>query len=205
MIAAIYDPQFLTREGAKKLLEQHQGVVATHVFNTEINLEEQINKTQPDFLILEYKGQQSIQPDTLDRIKNKLPQLKTLIISEDDDPIVIRQFINSGVEGFLTKRCSNQEIKTAISSISEGGKFYCDRVINIITNKDLPNPMELSDREMQVIRYVGKGLSSEEIASELNVSIHTVNSHRKNVLKKLGLKSPTELIVYALKQGWVSF
>lgn len=205
MIAAIYDPQFLTREGAKKLLEQHQGVVATHVFNTEINLEEQINKTQPDFLILEYKGQQSIQPDTLDRIKNKLPQLKTLIISEDDDPIVIRQFINSGVEGFLTKRCSNQEIKTAINSISEGGKFYCDRVINIITNKDLPNPMELSDREMQVIRYVGKGLSSEEIASELNVSIHTVNSHRKNVLKKLGLKSPTELIVYALKQGWVSF
>ena len=205
MIAAIYDPQFLTREGAKKLLEQHQGVVATHVFNTEINLEEQINKTQPDFLILEYKGQQSIQPDTLDRIKNKRPQLKTLIISEDDDPIVIRQFINSGVEGFLTKRCSNQEIKTAISSISEGGKFYCDRVINIITNKDLPNPMELSDREMQVIRYVGKGLSSEEIASELNVSIHTVNSHRKNVLKKLGLKSPTELIVYALKQGWVSF
>ena len=205
MIAAIYDPQFLTREGAKKLLEQHQGVVATHVFNTEINLEEQINKTQPDFLILEYKGQQSIQPDTLDRIKNKLPQLKTLIISEDDDPIVIRQFINSGVEGFLTNRCSNQEIKTAISSISEGGKFYCDRVINIITNKDLPNPMELSDREMQVIRYVGKGLSSEEIASELNVSIHTVNSHRKNVLKKLGLKSPTELIVYALKQGWVSF
>lgn len=205
MIAAIYDPQFLTREGAKKLLEQHQGVVATHVFNTEINLEEQINKTQPDFLILEYKGQQSIQPDTLDRIKNKLPQLKTLIISEDDDPIVIRQFINSGVEGFLTKRCSNQEIKTAISSISEGGKFYCNRVINIITNKDLPNPMELSDREMQVIRYVGKGLSSEEIASELNVSIHTVNSHRKNVLKKLGLKSPTELIVYALKQGWVSF
>ena len=205
MVAAIYDPQFLTREGAKKLLEQHQGVVATHVFNTEINLEEQINKTQPDFLILEYKGQQSIQPDTLDRIKNKLPQLKTLIISEDDDPIVIRQFINSGVEGFLTKRCSNQEIKTAISSISEGGKFYCDRVINIITNKDLPNPMELSDREMQVIRYVGKGLSSEEIASELNVSIHTVNSHRKNVLKKLGLKSPTELIVYALKQGWVSF
>ncbi|PWL27543.1 response regulator transcription factor [uncultured Roseivirga sp.] len=205
MIAAIYDPQFLTREGAKKLLEQHQGVVATHVFNTEINLEEQINKTQPDFLILEYKGQQSIQPDTLDRIKNKLPQLKTLIISEDDDPIVIRQFINSGVEGFLTKRCSNQEIKTAINSISEGGKFYCDRVINIITNKDLPNPMELSDREMQVIRYVGKGLSSEEIASELNVSIHTVNSHRKNVLKKLGLKSPTELIVYALKQGWISF
>ena len=153
---------------------------------------------------MEYKGEQNIQPDTLERIKSKQPRLKTLIISEDDDPLVIRQFINSGVEGFLTKRCSNREIKAAVSSIAEGGKFYCESVIDIITNKDLPNPNELSDREMQVIRYVGKGYSSDKIADELNVSIHTVNSHRKNVLKKLGLKSPTELIVYAVKQGWVS-
>lgn len=204
MTVAIYDPQFLTREGVKNLLELHQTVEAAHLLNTDQNLEDQVYKIRPDFLILEYKGPQNIQADTLDRIKNKQPKLRTLIISEDDDPLVIRQFISSGVEGFLTKQCSNQEIRTAIAAIVEGGKFYCDRVIDIITNKDLPNPMELSDREMQVIRYVGKGFSSEEIASELNVSIHTVNSHRKNVLRKLGLKSPTELIVYAMKQGWVS-
>lgn len=204
MTTAIYDPQFLTREGVKNLLELHQAVNDAHLLNTEQNLEEQVYKLSPDLLVMEYKGEQNIQPDTLERIKSKQPRLKTLIISEDDDPLVIRQFINSGVEGFLTKRCSNREIKAAVSSIAEGGKFYCESVIDIITNKDLPNPNELSDREMQVIRYVGKGYSSDKIADELNVSIHTVNSHRKNVLKKLGLKSPTELIVYAVKQGWVS-
>lgn len=204
MLAAIYDPQFLTQEGLKKLLEQHQSVNGTHLLNTEQNLEDQVYRLLPNILVMEYKGPQNIQPDTLERIKVKLPTLKTLIISEDDDPIVIRQFINSGAVGFLTKQCSNQEVKAAITSISAGGKFYCDSVIKIITNNDLPNPMELSDREMQVIRYVGKGFSSDKIADELNVSIHTVNSHRKNVLKKLGLKSPTELIVYAVKQGWVS-
>ncbi|NVK85961.1 MAG: response regulator transcription factor [Cytophagia bacterium] len=204
MTAAIYDPQFLTREGVKKLLELHQKVDGADMLNTEQNLEEQVYKLSPDLLVMEYKGQQNIQPDTLERIKSKLPKLKTLIISEDDDPLIIRQFINSGVEGFLTKQCSNNEIKTAVAAITEGGKFYCERVLDIITHKDLPNPMELSDREMQVIRYVGKGYSSDKIADELNVSIHTVNSHRKNVLKKLGLKSPTELIVYAVKQGWVS-
>ena len=204
MTAAIYDPQFLTREGVKNLLEQHRAVKKAHVLNTEQNLEEQIQKLRPELLVMEHKGEQTIQPDTLERIKSKHPKLKTLIISEDDDPLNIRQLINSGVEGFLTKQCSNQEINAAVSSITDGGKFYCHRVIDIITHHDVPNPMELSDREMQVIRYVGKGFSSEKIADELNVSIHTVNSHRKNVLKKLGLKSPTELIVYAVKQGWVN-
>lgn len=204
MNTAIYDPQFLTREGVRQLLEQNQAVQQTHILNTEKNLEEQLNKLSPSLLVIEYKGQQNIQAETLERIRTKLPQLKTLIISEDDDPLVIRQYINQGIEGFLTKQCSNQEVKAAIDTVIGGGKFYCERVIDIITHKDLPNPMELSDREMQVIRYVAKGFSSEDIATELNVSIHTVNSHRKNVLKKLGLKSPTELIVYALRQGWVT-
>lgn len=204
MLTAIYDPQFLTREGVKKLLELHEVVREAQILNTELKLEDQVYQLQPDLLVLEYKGEQNIQPDTLERIKSKRPKLKTLIISEDDDPLIIRQMISSGAEGFLTKQCSNKEINAAINAIAEGGKFYCERVIDIITNHDLPNPMELSDREMQVIRYVGKGYSSEKIADELNVSIHTVNSHRKNVLKKLGLKSPTELIVYAVKQGWVT-
>ncbi|WP_420387961.1 DNA-binding response regulator [Roseivirga sp.] len=204
MNTAIYDPQFLTREGVRQLLEQNQAVQQTHILNTEKNLEEQLNKLSPSLLVIEYKGQQNIQAETLERIRTKLPQLKTLIISEDDDPLVIRQYINQGIEGFITKQCSNQEVKAAIDTVIGGGKFYCERVIDIITHKDLPNPMELSDREMQVIRYVAKGFSSEDIAAELNVSIHTVNSHRKNVLKKLGLKSPTELIVYALRQGWVT-
>ena len=107
MTTAIYDPQFLTREGVKNLLELHQAVNDAHLLNTEQNLEEQVYKLSPDLLVMEYKGEQNIQPDTLERIKSKQPRLKTLIISEDDDPLVIRQFINSGVEGFLTKRCSN--------------------------------------------------------------------------------------------------
>ena len=155
-------------------------------------------------LTLEYKGRHTIQPQTLERIKQRLPDTRVLIISDDDDALMIKQYLGLGIEGFLTKQCSTHELTKAVNSIMSGGKFYCQRIIEVITQKDIPNAMELSDREMQVIRYIGKGLSSERIATELNVSIHTVNSHRKNVLKKLGLKSPTELIVYAVKQGWVS-
>ena len=204
MKASIYDPQFLTREGLQKLLIQHQAISETYLLNTEQNLEEQVHAHQPNLLVLEHKGMQNIQPDTLERIKKKYPVLKTLIITEDDDPLIVKQFVNSGVEGFLTKQCSPQEINAAIATLKDGGKYFCHSIIDLITSQDQNYQNELSDREMQVIRYVGKGYSSEKIADELNLSIHTVNSHRKNVLKKLGLKSPTELIVYAVKQGWVT-
>lgn len=204
MKAAIYDPQFLTREGLQRLLEYHEAINDSYILSNKQNLEEQIQLYQPDLLILEHKGMQNIQPDTLDRIKKKQPGLKTLIITDDDDSLAIKQFINSGVEGFLTKQCSPEEINSAITNITNGGKFYCHSIIDLITHHEQSHVSDLSDREMQVIRYVGKGFSSEKIAETLHVSIHTVNSHRKNVLKKLGLKSPTELIVYAVKQGWVT-
>lgn len=201
---AIYDPQFLTREGLKKLMEDHLSVNEAHLLNTELNLEEQIQQQQPDLLVLEHKGELNIQPDILERIKKKHSKLKILILTEDDDPLIVRQFVNTGIEGFLTKQCSPQEINSAIATLKNGGKFFCHSIIDLITSPDQSHLNELSDREMQVIRYVGKGFSSEKIAEKLHVSIHTVNSHRKNVLKKLGLKSPTELIVYAVKQGWVT-
>jgi len=201
---AIYDPQYLTRQGMKAVVEKVTQAQDIHLLKTDQNLEDQVYRIEPQLLTLEYKGRHTIQPQTLERIKQRLPDTRVLIISDDDDALMIKQYLGLGIEGFLTKQCSTHELTKAVNSIMSGGKFYCQRIIEVITQKDIPNAMELSDREMQVIRYIGKGLSSERIATELNVSIHTVNSHRKNVLKKLGLKSPTELIVYAVKQGWVS-
>jgi len=201
---AIYDPQLLTQKGLQNLLDLHESVSGTILLKTESSLEDQIQQTKPQLLALEYVGKQNIQPIVIERIRKKMSGMKVLIISLDTDPLLIREFTNIGVEGFLTKTCSIQEVNLAISTIAKGGKFFCDTVLEIITQSDVPNPSDLSDREMQVIRCVGKGLSSDEIANQLNLSIHTVNSHRKNILKKLGLRSPTELVVYALKKGWVS-
>lgn len=204
MKAAIYDPQLLTRKGVQNILELHSNIQSTSVLDCTKNIEEQLVATQPDLLVLEYLGQPNIQATALNRVRTKFSTMKTLIITGDNDPLSIREFTNLGVEGFLNKTCSSQEVDLAITMLSQGSKFFCTHVMELITQTELTSLSELSDREMQVIRYVGKGHSSEEIADQLHVSIHTVNSHRKNILKKLGLKSPTELVVYALKKGWVS-
>lgn len=205
--AAIYDPQFLSSAGIKIVLEHSDEVSGVVLLDTNRQLSDQVKQHQPDLLILEYlgdnKGTGSVSAEVVKLVKSTFPQLKVLIISEDDDSLQINKHISSGIHGFLTKNCSVKEIEIALETIRENGKFYCQKVLDILSDPPIIEIGDLSEREMQIIKYVGRGMSSSDIASKLHVSIHTINSHRKNILKKLGLKSPTELIIYAVDKGWI--
>ena len=111
-----------------------------------------------------------------------------------------------GVKCILTKGCSKQEILNAIHSISMGNRFYCNRILDQVmtrpeTDEVTCEPADLSPREFEVLQLITKGNRTTDIADKLNISVHTINSHRKNILRKLNLKSPTELIVYAMESG----
>ncbi|MFY0591760.1 DNA-binding response regulator [Roseivirga sp.] len=201
--AAIYDPQFLSSTGIKIILENYGEINEVVVFNTDRNLADQVQRHQPELLILEYLGDFILQDTVTRQIKESYPDLRILIVSEDDDAVSINKHLKAGVDGFLTKNCSVEEINTALDVIHKGGSFFCQKVTNLVNNLELGVDSELSEREMQIIKSIGRGLPSSEIANNLGISIHTVNSHRKNILKKLGLKSPTELIIYAVDRGWL--
>ena len=201
---AIFDPQFITRQGIQKLSEKAQLFSEIHVINEEGELVDGLKKYEPNFLVLDYITSDQVSADTFKTIRKEFPELKTLIISDDNDKARIQAIIQSGIRGFLTKSCSEKEIYEAIDTISDGGKFFCKKVVDIITTGEDYTYSELSIREMEIVKLVAKGQSSNEIAKNLVISVHTVNSHRKNILKKLGLKSPTELIIYAAEQGWIS-
>lgn len=197
---AIYDPQFLSSVGVKAVLQSGNEPFEVKLLDVNQQLAQQIEKHNPDFLVLEYLGENPVQVEALQEIKQRFKKLKVLIISNDDDTIEIKRRIALGVEGFLTKKCSLHEIQLAVDTISRGGRFYCQRVLDIMTNQEEALSVELTPREEQIVRMISKGAASSEIAKKLNLSIHTINSHRKNILKKLGFKSPTELIAYAVKK-----
>ena len=200
---AIYDPQFLSSAGIKIVLENSQEIKDVVLLDTSRNIADQVARHKPDLLVMEYLGEFVVQAETTHQLKKNRSQLNILIISEDDDAIQINRHIKAGIDGYLTKNCSVEEMQTALEVIGKGGQFFCKKVLDLINDAELGGSTELSDREMQIIKYVGRGLASSEIAQKLGVSIHTVNSHRKNILKKLGLKSPTELIIYAVDKGWL--
>lgn len=131
-----------------------------------------------------------------------------LVVVDITHHTLIHQLQLMGVRGILTTHCDAQEVKTALDNIRLGKRFYCGDILEVMMQ---PTAMEsakrdhelLSSRELEVLQWIVKGQTTTQIADQLNVSTHTINSHRKNMLKKLRLTSPVELIVYAVKSGWI--
>lgn len=200
---AIFDPQFITRQGIQRLAEKSGLFDGVTLLDTDKALKEGLTLQTPTFLMIDYAGVSQASPAVLKQINRDFSGLKTLIISEDNDKAQVQAMLKAGVRGFVTKSCSEEEIVEAIGTIQNGGKFFCRKVLNIINSGEDFTNLELSEREMEIVKLIAVGKSSIQIAGDLNISVHTVNSHRKNILKKLGLKSPTELIIYASEMGWV--
>uniref|UniRef100_UPI004048C839 LuxR C-terminal-related transcriptional regulator n=2 Tax=Roseivirga sp. TaxID=1964215 RepID=UPI004048C839 len=200
MKVIIYDSQFLSSAGIQSVLKNYLESSEVEILNAEKRILPQLRDQSADLLILEYLGRHTVSFEHLKEIRKSYPKLKILIISEDDDTIEIKKRIALGVEGFLTKKCSLEEIRLTIDMIFKGGRFYCKRIIDIISDHEHAMSVELSERELQIIQMISKGTPSLQMAEKLNLSIHTINSHRKNILKKLGFKSPAELIAYAVKK-----
>lgn len=201
----LFDFQFLTREGLVGMIQDEPEFELMDVVDEFADLMEMVLHHKPDVLIMDYKSDDDELMRMLDGlIKN--PVTNVLIITNEDRKIEIQQLLDMNVRCILTKGCSKQEILNAIHSISKGNRFYCNRILDqVMTRPDSDEvtcePADLSPREFEVLQLITKGKKTVDIANQLHVSIHTINSHRKNILKKLNLKSPAELIVYAMESG----
>jgi DNA-binding NarL/FixJ family response regulator len=202
------DFQYLTREGLIHLIEKQHDFELVGVNEGPDGLIESILQNQPDLLVLDYQSQD---PILLSVLKQILLGAATniLIITNDDNKEHIQKLLDLGVKGIVTKKCSKPEIVNAIYSASKGNRFFCNRILDLLmsapSNEPDVNcdPADLSPREFEVLSLITKGYKTAQIADQLHVSVHTINSHRKNILKKLNLKSPAELIVYAMESGMV--
>ena len=133
-------------------------------------------------------------------------QPKVLIITEDEDVGKVREVIRLGVDGFLTIQCRSEEMMNAIRLILQDKRYFCPLITERILAHEKKNEVlgpKLSKRELEILTLVAKGSTTNKIAKKLFISVHTVNSHRKNLLKKLGLRSPIELVTYAMDKGLV--
>ncbi len=128
------------------------------------------------------------------------------ISSELSRPFILATLQN-GINACLTKDCSEEEILEAVESAIKGERFFCNKVLDSLIEKDdfdyNCDPTVLTKREVEVVQLVCDGLTTVQIAEALNLSVHTVNTHRKNIMKKLHFKTPAELIRYAIETALV--
>jgi DNA-binding NarL/FixJ family response regulator len=204
----IADSQYLIREGLKSLFAQHNDIKFVAEVNTKEELFTQLKKLKPAIVILDYNQQENFTVNDIPHLKKISPSTHILIISEIANKELVHMVVEHGVMGFLTKTCDKSEIVEAIYALNRGERLYCHKVLNIILDHTLKNtdncePAILSQREIEIIRLIANGLTTKEIADTLFRSFHTISTHRKNIMKKIGINSTSELIVYAMNTGLI--
>lgn len=201
------DSQFLTRKALKSLLEELPGFRLLAQLDTPDELCEKMATTEADLLILALWEEATAFIEQLEKIERPAGR-QILILSNTTDPATIQRLTRMGIRGIIHKNCSEREIVSALRAVSIGKRFYCNSMLDLLMESEPkqkagPELSALSARELQVLKLIAKGCTTRLVAEKLHISVHTVNSHRKNILKKLHISSPIHLLAFAVEKGLV--
>ena len=203
----IADSQTLIRLGLRHLFENHSRINVISEAESSEELLEVVQERSPDVIIFDHDKPSHFAIEDITRGKAMSPDSQFLIISADSSKNTVFNVLKAGGLSFLTKECDEDEIISAVIATSRGDKFLCNKVIDIILEKEVdPDdvscaPANLTAREVEIVQLTAKGYTAAKVADELFLSPHTVYTHRKNIMKKLGINSASELIVYAVNNG----
>jgi two-component system NarL family response regulator len=199
----IADNQILTREGIIAILTAVKDIDIVGIVATGVELEQLIIKNKPDVILMDENFTADL------NIYKKLTGSRLLILSNNQSKEAILEVINGGIKNYIFKQCSRDEVIQAIYATAKGEQFFCENTLRSILgdrpeNQGDENP-QLSLREEEIVQLIAAGMTNKEIADKLFLSIHTIKTHRKNIIKKLGFtfKNAADLMIYARKTSHV--
>ena len=157
-------------------------------------------QTAPDVALLDVglKGSNGI--DLAEALLTQNPGLRVLMFSMYDNPEYVQRALQAGARGYVLKDAPASEIVAAIEAVAAGGTFLSPAVSKRLFRNQAPRPL-LSARESEILSALGRGESSKQIAKTFSLSVRTVEAHRQNIKRKLGLEGQAELIKYAVEHA----
>lgn len=203
------DDHVLFRRGMKKIIENMPGMEVVGEANDGIELIKMINNLAPDLALLDISMPNLSGIEALRDIRRISPKTKILILTMHKSREYLYHSISAGANGYLLKEDSDEELFAAIETIRNGA-IYITRALagslskdisSFILGEDRASQGTLTAREREVLKLITEGKTNGEIAAELGVSIRTVETHRANIMSKLGLKNTAELVKYAIQNG----
>ncbi len=209
----IADDHAVVREGTRQILEQEadMDVVAEAADGEEaVRL---AGSSKPDVAIIDIAMPRVDGIEATKQIKVLYPTIAVLILTAYDDDQFVFGLLEAGAAGYLLKSVRGHELIDAVRRVSAGESVLHPTITRKVLNRFVRTPDKpagqkpsevLSEREMEVLRLATRGLSNQEIASELSLSLRTVQAHLGHIFNKLQVSSRTEAVVRALKEGWVT-
>tara|TARA_B100001971_G_C17982525_1_gene428143 strand:- start:9 stop:620 length:612 start_codon:yes stop_codon:yes gene_type:complete len=169
-------------------------------------------RLQPDVVLMDLVMPKVDGFEAIRQIRNQMPETKILVLTMYSDRETIQKAMRLGVSGYVLKDNSETVLKEAIRRVAEGGRYLSEvveqAVFELLKEDSAPPPEReidvLTKREREVLRLIAEGRSNLQTASELAISVKTVNAHRYNLMKKLNFHNVQQLVRYAIRQGIVT-
>jgi two-component system, NarL family, nitrate/nitrite response regulator NarL len=192
----LVDDHRILLDGLKSLVRDPFEVKAIASSGTEaLNL---IKATEFDVLITDYEMPGISGLELVKAARIAQPEMKIIVLSMHDDPAVVRELLQLGAMGYLLKKNSGTNLADALHKVTEGKRFLSDEIAELLIQAPVDEEKgALTSRELEILKLVAKEFNSRQIAEILFISERTVETHRKNILRKTGAANLVGLIKYA--------
>jgi len=209
----IADDHALVRDGTRQILEHEKDLKVVAEASDGEETVELATRFKPDVAIVDISMPKLDGIEATRQIKALCPSIAVLILTAYDDEQFIFSLLEAGAAGYLLKSIRGRELVDAVRAVHAGESVLHPSVARKVLDRFVPSPGKprkqesqevLTEREMEVLRLVTKGLSNKDIADELCLSMRTVQAHLGRIFNKLNVGSRTEAVVCALKEGRVT-
>jgi len=214
MNVIIADSNQLIRAGLQAIFKNESDIHVCAEASHDSELLDLIQSFETDIVMIDFAA-----PDfTIDVIPACLKikkQLRFVAITDEQSSNTIADAVRAGVHSYIKKNCDVIEIIDSVRETGIGGRFFCGKILQKLRRESIDvnhllndsfscEPVVLSERELEIITHIAEGFTNNQIAEKLFISPHTVNTHRKNILQKLGANNTAAIVMYAVKANLVS-
>ena len=197
----IVDDHPMVTEGIQAILESYDDIDVVGTLCNGQEAVDQVIELAPDVILLDLNMPGLSGLAATELILEMRPDTRILILSMHDSPEYISTALSHGACGYILKDVPTDEIKTAIETVMAGNEYMCTGAKGALHPKISDGRETLTSREQTILLELAQGQSNKDVANTLNISVRTVETHRKNIKRKLGISSTAGLTRYALEHG----
>ena len=202
----LVDDHPIVRQGLRRVMDNEDDLTVCGEAETARDARTAIKELNPDVMIADISLKQGDGIELVRDVRAHHPQLPILVLSMHDEAIYAERMLSAGANGYIMKQAASEQFLVSLRRVLDGGIYVSEAVGNNMIQKFAAggsyisaNPIDrLSNRELQILHMIGKGMSTRETALSLNLSIKTVESHRQRIKRKLNLSTGTQLVQYAV-------
>lgn len=197
----IVDDHPMVTEGIQSILESYDDIAVLACLSDGQEIIDRVEELAPDVILLDLNMPGVGGLSATEMVLEKRPDTRILILSMHDSPEYISSALSHGAMGYVLKDVPTDEIKRAIDLVMEGQRYLCTGAKGSLAPLERPSREQLTNREQTILLQLAQGKSNKDVAQALDISVRTVETHRKNIKRKLGISSTAGLTRYALEHG----